>query len=228
MNNRPQALWALNKLISGNYSSDCESDLFAACMTTNDHAIFRQLKFKTSCEPDWRVRSFLGCPRDKVEVHICDEAPIQFNVVLQIGMFQKRLGLDTTLGLYYAFVAEGRIWWFRFNIQEPTNGIWHAEIGLWQHSRPVRLNAVLLIEAHSQKQAVRATLPEALKIPLSLPDTKFLVPWTSTDGADCRDSLPPNNTWRISNEVGDWVTHNKTPYLDHEGTLHAKLEMTLL
>ncbi|KAG1766335.1 hypothetical protein EV702DRAFT_1050732 [Suillus placidus] len=107
------------------------------------------------------------------------------------------------------------------------SGIWHAEIGLYQHSHPARLNAVLLIEAHSRTPGC-ATPPEALKIPLSLIDTKFLAlaPWRSTNGIDY--VLPPNMTWRISNELGDWVMHNKTEYVDCEGTLHAKLEITLL
>ncbi|KAG1885758.1 hypothetical protein F4604DRAFT_1727960 [Suillus subluteus] len=39
---------------------------------------------------------------------------------------------------------------------------------------------------------------------------------------------PPKMTWCISKELGDWVMHDTTEYVDHEGALHAKLEMTLL
>jgi hypothetical protein len=66
----------------------------------------------------------------------------------------------------------GRIWFLRFILVNST-GLWSAEIGLCQHSPPARLNAVLLIEAHSRKPGC-ATPLEALKIPLSLADTEFM------------------------------------------------------
>ncbi|KAG2366648.1 hypothetical protein BDR07DRAFT_1395319 [Suillus spraguei] len=82
------------------------------------------------------------------------------------------------------------------------DGMCYASIGLQQHSHPARLDAVLLIEAHNQKQAGCVTLPEALKIPSSVTGIKLLVPWRSTDGTDCHSFLP--------------------------SVLHAKLEITLL
>ncbi|KAG2353640.1 hypothetical protein BDR07DRAFT_1382970 [Suillus spraguei] len=169
MNNRQRAVWALNELILIKYSPDCKSDL--------------GLNFGTCC------------PRDKLEVHICDEATNQFNVVLQIGMFQKRLRTVKR-------VCGPRL--------SPSSLIDATAPLAGRACHPARLsNAVLLIEAHSWKQA-----------------DKFLVPQKSPNWDDCQNSLSPNKTRRIGNELGDWVTHNKTKYVDHEGTLHAKLEIT--
>ncbi|KAG2033999.1 hypothetical protein BDR03DRAFT_984692 [Suillus americanus] len=199
VNNRSEALWALEELTSC-YSSNCISDLRNACMVTSNHAMFTQLDLGRHR----RLRDFLGCPRDE----------IQFNVVFRIEMFQERLRIQATeKKLYYEFVAGGRIWWLRFYMPSPlTNGIWHTAIGLCKHSYPARLsNAVLVIEAHSRKPG-GATPPEALRIPLS--DTKVLAlaPWQSSK----------------DKELGGWVMHDTTEYVDHEGPLHAKLKMTLL
>ncbi|KAG2089617.1 uncharacterized protein F5147DRAFT_780570 [Suillus discolor] len=180
VNNRPQALWALNKFIFifSYYSSVCEDDLRTACMITSNQEIFIQLALGRSENRDFR--RLLGCPLDQLQVHTCDEPANQFNVVLQIGMFQKRLH-STAISdtkLIYEFVAGGCIWWLRFHMPEPNNGIWHVKIGLCRSSHPARLNAVLVIEAHNRKSGSAAP-PEALKILLSLADTKFvaLTPW---------------------------------------------------
>ncbi|KAG1802370.1 hypothetical protein EV424DRAFT_383328 [Suillus variegatus] len=229
VNNRPQALWALNKFIfiSGYYSSVCEDDLRDACMITTNHAIFWQLALGVRSE-DTRLRYFLGCPSDRIQVHMYDEPANQFNVVLRIGMFQKRLRAPATsttgdTKLIYEFVAGGRIWWLRFHMPDFTKGIWCVDIGLCWRSHPARLNAVLVIEAHSRKPGSTAP-PEALKIPFSLTDTKFvaLAP-LKTD-----HPRPSNITWHIEKELGDWVMHDKTPYVDDEDTLNATLEITLL
>ncbi|KAG1858782.1 hypothetical protein DFJ58DRAFT_744827 [Suillus subalutaceus] len=225
VNNRPQAVRAFNKFISC-YSPVCTSDLRIACMITSNHAMFMQLNLGRRSE-QIRLRGLLGCLPDGIQVHTCDEFTNQFNVVLGIRMFQKRLRTATGNKWYHEFVAGGRMWWFRFALLKPSNGLWSAEIGLCQHSHPARLDAVLLIEAHSRKPG-RATPPEALKIPLTLTGTNFLAlaPWRSTERIDYVP--PPKMTWRISEELGDWVMHDKTEYVDREGTLHAKLEMTLL
>ncbi|KAG2032750.1 hypothetical protein BDR03DRAFT_1002392 [Suillus americanus] len=211
VNNRSEAFWALEELVS-RYSFDCTSDLRIACMITNNHAMFRQLNLDAYSE-DRRLRYLLGCPPDGIQVQTCDEHTNQFNVVFRIGMFQKRLRLATARNLYYEFVAEGRIWWLRFYMPSPfTNGIWHTAIGLCERTYSACLsNAVLVIEAHSQKPV--ATPPEALKISLLSTDTKVLTlaSWQSMKGK----------------ELGGWVMHNTTKYVDHKGTLHAKLEMTL-
>ncbi|KAG1858784.1 hypothetical protein DFJ58DRAFT_744828 [Suillus subalutaceus] len=178
VNNRPQAFWAFEKFISGStYSSVCASDLCIAFMITSNNAMFAHLSSASTIE-DRRLRSCLGCPPDEIRVHTCDEPTNQFNVVMRIRIFQKRLRTITGNRLQYEFVAGGRMWWFRFALLKPSNGLWSAEIGLCQHSHPARLDAVLLIEAHSRKPG-RATPPEALKIPLTLTGTKFLAlaPW---------------------------------------------------
>ncbi|KAG1858803.1 hypothetical protein DFJ58DRAFT_913284 [Suillus subalutaceus] len=173
VNNRPEAFWALEELTSW-YPSDCTYDLRIACTITSDHEMFTQLYLGGRAREDRLLTGFLSCPPDEIQVHTCDELANQFNVVLRIRMFQKRL--RTTKHCYNEFVAGGRIWWLRFRMS--TDGIWHARIGLCRLSPPARLNAVLLIEAHSRKFS-RATPPEALKITLSLTDTKFLAlaPW---------------------------------------------------
>ncbi|KAG1766352.1 hypothetical protein EV702DRAFT_1150637 [Suillus placidus] len=206
VNDRPQALWAFCKLISS-FPPVCVSDMRMACMITSDNAMFMSLNLGGQSEIR-RVRRILDCPPDKIEVQICDEPTNQFNVVLQIRMFQKRLRISTSTNhLYYEFVAGGRIWWLRFLVRTAISPrIIHAELGLSQHSYPARPNAALLIKAHSRTPGP-ATPPEALKIPLSLTDTKFLAlgPWRSTKGIDL--ALPPDMTWCMSNDLGDWVMH---------------------
>ncbi|KAG1867914.1 hypothetical protein DFJ58DRAFT_117311 [Suillus subalutaceus] len=175
VNNRPRAVWAFNKFISC-YSSVCTSDLRIACMITSNHAMSTQLNLGRRSE-QIRLRGLLGCPPNGIQVHTCDELTNQFNVVLRIRMFQKRLRTATENKWYHEFVAGGRIWWLCFILLKPSNGLWSAEIGFW-HSQPARLDAVLLIEAHSRKLG-RATSPEALKIPSTLTGTKLLAlaPW---------------------------------------------------
>lgn len=173
------------------------------------------------------MRRILGCPEDKIEVYVCDTPTNRFNVVLQIRMFQKSLRTADGNHLTYEFVLGGRIWWFRFGIDE--DGRCSTAIGLQQYSHPARPDAVLSIEVHNWTQAYGVTPCEALKIPLSLTGTQILVPWLSTNGCDCRHFLPSDKTWKISNQLGgDWIMHDNTEYVDHEGTLHAKLEITLL
>ncbi|KAG1902314.1 uncharacterized protein F5891DRAFT_978644 [Suillus fuscotomentosus] len=218
VNNRPQALEALDKFISGYYPSVCKDDLRDACVITSDHAIFSQLGLG------------IRCPSDQLQVHTCDELTNQFNVVLRIRMFQKRMRATATSSargdtkLTYEFVAGGRIWWLRFHMPEFIKGIWRVEIGLCRHSHPARLNSVLVIEAHNRKPG-SAVPPEALRIPLSLADTKFvaLAPWLTPQG----NLYPSNMARHISKELGDWVMHEKTKYVDDEGTLNAKLEIRL-
>ncbi|KAG2045728.1 hypothetical protein BDR06DRAFT_1000806 [Suillus hirtellus] len=173
---------------------------------------------------DRRFRHFLGCPSDQLQVHTCDELTNQFNVVLRIRMFQKRIRATATSSaigdtkLTYEFVAGGRIWWLRFHMPEFIKGIWHVEIGLCRHSHPARLNSVLVIEAHNRKPGSAAP-PEALRIPLSM----TLAPWLTPQG----NLYPSNMARHISKELGDWVMHEKTKYVDDEGTLNAKLETRL-
>ncbi|KAG2750448.1 hypothetical protein P692DRAFT_20873137 [Suillus brevipes Sb2] len=202
VHNRPEALWAFIKFVP-RYSSVCLSrDLRIACMLTSDHAMFTKLNLARQCL-DCGFRCFLHCPPDEIQVHTCDKPTNQFDVVLRVRMFQKRLRLRTsaTQDLFYEFIAGGRIWWLRFEMQVPTSGIWHAEIGLSQYSHPARPEAVLLITAHKPGP------PAVLKIPLSLTNTKFLAlaPWRSTEGIDLVP--PPNMTWHMSKTLGDWVMH---------------------
>ncbi|KAG1793528.1 uncharacterized protein HD556DRAFT_511412 [Suillus plorans] len=224
VNNRPHALWAFIKFISGT-SPSVSSDLRIACMITNDHSMFKELNFGNFSE-DRRSRCILGRLPDEIQVHTRDKPIKQFDVVFRIKMFQKRLRTATDKILRFEFVAGGRIWWFSFYIPEPSYGSCRTALGLSQHSYQARFNAVLLIEAHSRKPG-RAAPPEALKIPLSLTDTNCLalVPWQSPEGIEFE---PPKMTWNIWDEVGDWVLYNNTEYVDDEGTLNAKLQMTLL
>ncbi|KAG2089615.1 uncharacterized protein F5147DRAFT_780569 [Suillus discolor] len=178
VNNRLQVFWALHEFTYSYYSPVCKDDLRNACMITSNHAIFSQLALGIRSE-DMRFRRFLGCPSDQIQVHTCDESANQFNVVLRIGMFQKRLRATATsdrgdIQLIHEFVAGGHIWWLHFHMPEFAEGLWRVDIGLCWRSHPAAcLNAVLVIEAHNRKSG-SATPPEALKIPLSLADTKFV------------------------------------------------------
>ncbi|KAG2068409.1 hypothetical protein BDR04DRAFT_1103387 [Suillus decipiens] len=176
VNNRPQAFWALfNTLIVMKYPSlDLYWDLRIACMVANDHTLYRQLKLDMY-DGGRHMRRILGCPEDKIEVYVCDTPTNRFNVVLQIRMFQKRLRAADGNQLSYEFVLGGRIWWFRFGIDE--DGRCSTAIGLQQYSHPARPDAVLSIEVHNWTQAYGVTPCEALKIPLSLTGTQILVPW---------------------------------------------------
>lgn len=224
VNNRPQALWTFMKFISGT-SPSVSSNLRIACMITNNYTMFKELKFGNLS--DRHLRCFLGCLPDEVQVHTCDEPTNQFDVVFRIRMFLKRLRTATAKSLGFEFVTGGHIWWLCFYILEPSNGLCCTNIGLSQHSFPARFDAVLLIEAHSRKPG-HAAPPEALEIILSITGTEFmaLVPWQSPKGIDYK--LPPKMAFTIWNEVGEWVLHNNTEYVDDEGTLNAKLQITLL
>ncbi|KAG1811752.1 uncharacterized protein BJ212DRAFT_1372814 [Suillus subaureus] len=211
MNNRPQAFWAFHGFITPPlYPFVCSSDLLKACMVTNDHPMFTRISEDTE---DMRLRDCLGCPPDKIR------PPTSSMLFCESGCSKNACA--PVLKIF------GRIWWLRFILRQPSDGLWSAEIGLRQYSHPARLKAVLLIEAHSRKPG-RATPPGALKIPFSLIGTDFvaLAPWRSTD--DTAYVSPPDMTWRISRKLGDWVMHDTTEYVDHEGTLHARLETTLL
>ncbi|KAG2151222.1 uncharacterized protein EDB93DRAFT_1103179 [Suillus bovinus] len=172
-------------------SCDCMDNLYDACMITNNHAIFMHLSLESMLVKEGGcLRRALGCPPDEIRVHTCNECTNQFNVVLKIRMFQKRLRMATYKELWFEFVAEGRIWWLKFYAPSPVT----SDSGI------------------CRKPGAHAAPPEALKILLLSTNTIFPV------------TVPS----RITNELGDWVMHDKTEYVDDEGTLNAKLEVTLL
>lgn len=60
----------------------------------------------------------------------------------------------------------------------------------------------------------------------TIPCASVGVYYKSPEGIDYK--LPPKMAFTIWNEVGEWVLHNNTEYVDDEGTLNAKLQITLL
>ncbi|KAG2124816.1 hypothetical protein DEU56DRAFT_983470 [Suillus clintonianus] len=223
VNNRPETFSFLAGFIS-QFSSDCSSDLRLACMTTSDNELFTRLNLGgNSNDPkDEPLRRSLGCPAD--EIQVAGSEPNQFVASFRIRMFQKRL--RTTQDMRCEFIAGGRIWWLRFYMAR-IKKIWCAEIGLSGDSLPARpsSDAVLLIEAHKQKNS---RLSNALQISLELadrykPEPKHL----SVAHVRALHKFEYSTAPEICNELGDWVMHDNSIYVDNEGTLHAKLKIKL-
>ncbi|KAG2156033.1 hypothetical protein DEU56DRAFT_765238 [Suillus clintonianus] len=211
INKRQETFSVLAAFIS-KFSSVCSSDLRLACMATNNQALFAQLGLGRSDSKDEPLRRSLGCPPDEVQVHEGDGlGENQFIACLRIRMFQKRLHITQDLGV--EFVAGGRIWLFRFYIG--PDGGWRIGLGLSQPSFPARPDAILLIEAHEKPGS--ATPPQGLR--MTYENKKLLVPGGSQG---YKDSFI-NIFWSLS----DWPLYENTIYMDSDGTLHAKLEMTL-
>ncbi|KAG2112592.1 uncharacterized protein F5147DRAFT_791288 [Suillus discolor] len=151
VNHRREALWAFVSFIT-RFSSACVSDLRLACMLTSDHALFakRNLARVIGSSKDESFRKFLGCPPDEVQIHDTGDGmcKIQFNVCFRIGMFRKRLLTKRKFGK--EFVAAGRIWSLRMSSVAP-DGFCRIHLKLSDESLPTRLDAVLVIEAHSGK-----------------------------------------------------------------------------
>ncbi|KAG2045215.1 hypothetical protein BDR03DRAFT_995442 [Suillus americanus] len=203
------------------FSSVCSSDLRLACMSTSNHGLFMQLNLgHVINSKDESLRHFLGCPPDEVQVHdkgdrMCKN---QFVACFHIRMFQKRLHTAGELGL--EFVAAGRIWWFL--IYMGNNGRWCIGFSLSHPSPPAHPEAALVIKAHSRTPDC-ATQPEDLKMQYGI------VPGYMLTAEDCQLHQPVKISdlnillWPLS----DWPMDENTMFVDCDGTLHAKLEMTL-
>ncbi|OAX38359.1 hypothetical protein K503DRAFT_165155 [Rhizopogon vinicolor AM-OR11-026] len=132
-------------------------------------------------------------------------------------MCRKRLHITQDI-TSAEFVAGGRIWWTRIHMG--PEGRWRMSWGLSQHSLPARPNAVVLIKAHIGKPGC-ATPPQELRLVNTLTDQySSLVP-------EELESSITKSCCTMAVWLGDWLMNENTVYLDSDGTLHAKLEITL-
>ncbi|KAG1862678.1 hypothetical protein F4604DRAFT_1957370 [Suillus subluteus] len=215
VNERREAFTALLKF-TPELSSVCSSDLRLACMITNDQALFAQLNLGDTNPKDGPLRRSLGCPPDDVQVHSGDGlGENHFVAHFRIRKFQKRIRIIRDLSV--EFVAEGRIWSLKTSIW--PDGKCRIGFNLSRHSFPVYPIGVIVIEAHEKPGC--ATPSPALQFRNSTPD--ILVPcWIKYDGG--KDPVRIVYSWKMST---DWVMDDNTKYVDSDGTLHVKLEMTL-
>lgn len=213
VNKRQEALSAFAVFIT-KFSSICSSDLRLACMATHDQALFAQLGLGYSDSKDEPLRRSLGCSPDDVQVHEGDGlGENQFIACIRIRMFRKRLHITQDLGV--EFVAGGRIWILRFYMG--PDGRWRIGLSLSQPSFPARPNAKLLIKAHAKPGCT--TPPQGLV--MTYEKAKLLVPGGSQKYTDL------SNFVKIFWSLSDWFLYGNTIYTDSDGTLHAKLEITL-
>ncbi|KAJ8597988.1 hypothetical protein M405DRAFT_6425 [Rhizopogon salebrosus TDB-379] len=219
VNNRREALITFIEFIP-KFSLMCSSDLRLACMTTNDHALFVQLNLGTkNNSKDEPLRRSLGLP-DEIQVHEGDGLDgNKFVASLRVRMCQRRVRITKEVGI--EFIAKGRIWWLRF-YPAIHGGGWNVALSLSRHSCPARLKGVLMIEAHRGKSGCTAP-PKPLRGKLVLAESTSLAPYGYASGTEFKTC----NYVAVS--LGDWLLHDSnTIYADSDGTLHAKLEVTLI
>lgn len=213
VNKRQEAFSAFAVFIT-KFSSVCSSDLRLACVATHNQALFAQLGLGYSNSKDEPLRRSLGCPPDDVQVHEGDgPGENQFIACIRIRMFRKRLHITRDLGI--EFVAGGRIWMLRFYMG--PDGRWRIGLSLSQPSFPVRPGIILLIEAHTKPGCT--TPPQG--VVMTYDKANLLVPAGSQRYTGLSNFV--NIFWSLS----DWLLYDTTVYTDCDGTLHAKLEITL-
>ncbi|KAG1836005.1 hypothetical protein DFJ58DRAFT_749959 [Suillus subalutaceus] len=160
VNNKREVLSAFAAFIS-ECSPACSSELRLACILASDHASFTQLKLANIDDKGEALRRSLGCPPDELEVHETGrvDGDYQFAASVRIRMFQKRLRI--THKLNYEFVAGGRIWWFRFAMDNQWK--WRIKFGLASPSLPACPKASFRIQDDGEPD----------RKSLHLTDTKF-------------------------------------------------------
>lgn len=187
-------------------------------MLTSDHALFAQWKLaRVISSKDESFRKILGCPPDEVQIHDTGDGmlKIQFDVCLRIGMFRKRLLTKRQFGT--EFVAAGRIWLLRMSSVAP-DGFCRIHLSLSDESLPTRLDAVLVIEAHSGKPGCEIP-PQGLRLRCYSEPVVLAPRWSPA--RKYTDLII--FTWTLKH----WLMYENTMYADCNGTLHGKLKMTL-
>ncbi|KAG0697963.1 hypothetical protein DFH29DRAFT_856319 [Suillus ampliporus] len=198
------------------FSSVFSSDLRLACMFASDHASFTQLNLgHIISSKDESLKRFLNYPPDELEVLDTGDrlSNNRFIFCARIRMFQKRLCMIRELGM--EFVAAGRIWLIEFYIT--PQGTWRIAFTLFEHSSPANISeTALVIEAYTGKPGC-TTPPQDLRHPLG---TNFRI---APKGSGRGLNITTRSYWPL----GDWVMDDNTMYVDREGTLHVKMEITL-
>lgn len=203
VNHGREAFFALATFVP-QFTPACSSDLRQACSATSDQELFAQLNLgRVINSKDESLRRFLGCPPDEAQVSSLARNTLtehHFSACFCIRMFQKRLRANPTQALGMEFILGGRIWLLKFSM---IKGKWCMRFSLSDDGAPVSvLYSVLVIQAPSGK------------IPLEdmrIPHAGFVLT------SDCHGWFQ----WHL-----DWLMNDKT-MLDYDGTLHAKLEITL-
>ncbi|KAG2091972.1 uncharacterized protein F5147DRAFT_779822 [Suillus discolor] len=149
VNNQREVVVALAAFIS-ECSPACSSELRLACMATSDHASFMQLKLANIDAKGEVLRRSLGCPPDEIEVGMGNDD--QFVVSFRIRKFQKRLRI--TQKLNYEFVADGRIWFLRFDMST-VQWKWHVLYGISSPSLPACPKASFQIEGKPGREPLK-------------------------------------------------------------------------
>ncbi|KAG2119525.1 uncharacterized protein F5147DRAFT_832247 [Suillus discolor] len=223
VNNQREALLEFVKFIP-KFSPACSADLRLACMAVNDHDSYMLLHLGDNDvnSKDRSLRHMLGCPQDVVQVHegdttlSVDSHENNFFVHFVFRMFQKRLRIARKLEV--EFVAQGRIWVLRFDM-DISGGNWLVEFGISRDSSQVRPNAVLEIQANRLLPGSDTMQP----LRLDMCTSHVLAPgevyrW-DLDRFDTRRTV----LWQLS----DWPMYDNTAYVDCNGTLTAELMMTI-
>ncbi|KAG1829090.1 hypothetical protein EV424DRAFT_459862 [Suillus variegatus] len=192
-------------------------------MAVNDHDSFMLLHLGDNDvnSKDRSLRHMLGCPRDDIRVHEGDFLSVDshennFLVHFVFRMFQKRLRIARKLEV--EFVAQGRIWVLRFDMDK-LGGNWLVEFGISRDSSPVRPNAVLEIQANRLSPGSDTMQP----LRLDMCTSDVLAP-----GGVYRYYMDQFSTRRtVLWQLSDWPMHDNTAYVDYNGTLTAELMMTI-
>ncbi|KAG1857464.1 hypothetical protein F4604DRAFT_1685163 [Suillus subluteus] len=224
VNHQPEVFSAFARFIS-KFLSECSSDLHLACMQTSNHALFSQLNLQHTDVKDESLRQFLGCPPDEIEVHEGGELDDhQFVAYFHIRMFQKHL-CTSTQELKHEFVVQGCIWWFHFYMGSRWK--WLVSFGLSLPSLPACPKPSLLLETFTREGEPGCKTPHKglYRVDRGTNFMETLMP----DEPESRYSGNVDGEALISRRwpFGNWVTYDNPTYVDCDGTLHAKLEMTL-
>ncbi|KAG1897678.1 uncharacterized protein F5891DRAFT_1279918 [Suillus fuscotomentosus] len=117
--------------------------LYWAIVNNHDHASFTHLK----------LANIDGCPPDEIEVHEVKMGNShQFVVSFRIRKFQRRLRI--THKLNYEFVADGRIWFLRFDMYT-VEWKWRVLYGISSPSLPACTKASFKIEGKPGRKPLK-------------------------------------------------------------------------
>ncbi|KAG1807592.1 hypothetical protein EV424DRAFT_1427333 [Suillus variegatus] len=154
VNNQREVVVAFAAFIS-ECSPACSSELRLACMATSDHASFTQLKLANVDAKGEVLRRSLGCPPDEIEVHEVTGGmgnDHEFVVSFCIRKFQTRLRI--THKLNYEFVADGRIWFLRFDMST-VQWNWRVLYGVSSPSLPACTKVLFKIEGKPGRKPLK-------------------------------------------------------------------------
>ncbi|KAG2078093.1 hypothetical protein BDR04DRAFT_448153 [Suillus decipiens] len=207
VNNRLEALSAFLKFINA-YTPIGTEEMRLACMTTSDHALFMKLRLTSYYRESEPLDRSLGYPTYDAQVYGGDTQN-QFIAEMQIKMFQKRMRVAR--GIFVELISQGRIWCLLFHTGADAR--WGVSLSLAKHSLPARPEALFRVEAQDGQS-------ESLDVQFKLQKDRLLAPegYTNNSIHTCTSLFA---------SLGGWLMFDDTMYIDCDGTLHARLEVTL-